>query len=356
MTDSQKPERPSRRPGDKRPSDRRPSSGGAGRPRRDGDARPARDKPRDGAKPGERSGPRRPSSERPRDGERGKPRDGQRSAERSTGSRDSSAGGPRRSFAKPGASDRPRPHRDGAKDPRPRESEEPRHDDPPVDDDALPTELDRQAWRELKALTKENAEWVAGHLVMANRVVDEDPARAHQHAQAAARRAGRIPVVRETLGITAYLVGDFALALRELRTYRRLSGSNEQLPLMVDCERGLGRPQKALELAGDVDRASLTSAVQVELAIARSGARLDLGQPELALAELEIPQLTPNTVYSFSPALFDSYAVVLSELGREAEAEAWGQRADEAASALAEARELPEEDTVVVVEIPEDTL
>jgi len=223
-----------------------------------------------------------------------------------------------------------------------------------VDEDALPAELDRAAWRELKALTKENAEWVAGHLVMTSRVVDEDPERAHKHALAAARRAGRIPVVRETLGITAYLMGDFALSLRELRTYRRLSGSNEQLPLMVDCERGLGRPQKALELAGDVDRASLPTAVQVELAIARSGARLDLGQPELALTELEIPQLTPNTVYSFSPALFDTYAVVLQELGREAEAEMWGQRANEAAEALAEAAGAGDEDTVVVVEMPED--
>jgi hypothetical protein len=190
---------------------------------------------------------------------------------------------------------------------------------------------------------------------MASRVVDEDPERAHQHALAAARRAGRISVVRETVGITAYLTGDFALALRELRTYRRLSGSNDQLPLMVDCERGLGRPDRALELAGDVVRSTLPVPVQVELAIARSGARLDMDQPQLALAELEIPQLTPDTAYSFSPALFDSYAVVLAELGRDDEAELWGQRANRAAQALAQASAPDdEEDSVVVVEMPED--
>jgi hypothetical protein len=190
---------------------------------------------------------------------------------------------------------------------------------------------------------------------MASRVVDEDPERAHQHALAAARRAGRIPVVRETVGITAYLTGDFALALRELRTYRRLSGSNDQLPLMVDCERGLGRPDSALELAGDVVRSTLPVPVQVELAIARSGARLDMDQPQLALAELEIPQLTPDTAYSFSPALFDSYAVVLAELGRDDEAELWGERANRAAQALAQASAPDdEEDSVVVVEMPED--
>ena len=68
---------------------------------------------------------------------------------------------------------------------------------------------------------KENADAVARHLAMAARVIDTDPALAHEHAQAAVKRAGRIAVVRETAAITAYATGDFALALRELRTYRR---------------------------------------------------------------------------------------------------------------------------------------
>jgi hypothetical protein len=221
-----------------------------------------------------------------------------------------------------------------------------------VDDDVTPQELERSAWRELKALTKENAEWVAGHLVMASRLIDDDPERAHKHALAAARKAGRIPVARETVGITAYLLGDFALALRELRTYRRLSGADDQLPLMVDCERGLGRPDKALELAGEVKRTSLSEAVQVELAIARSGARLDMGKPELALGELEIPQLKADVAFSYSPALFDSYAIVLEELGRVDEAALWGKRANRAASALAEAAG-DDDDDMVVVEMPD---
>ena len=398
MTERDKPSRPSGKPDGKRPPARKP---GAARPARPQSDRPRSDRPRSDSSRSDRSGSDRspsdkPRSDRPRssssgesrrDGPRqdrnerpssGTPRsDGGRSdrprparageSDRPTrgaqgdGRRDKPAGsrpgvrrgerpdGDKRSVGRPG-SDRGKSPREGGRDSRPPEAEELRHDDPPVAEDAAPTELDRAAWRELKALTKENAEWVAGHLVMASRVVDEDPQRAHKHAQAAARRAGRIPVVRETLGITAYLMGDFALALRELRTYRRLSGSNEQLPLMVDCERGLGRPERALELAGDVERSSLPVAVQVELAIARSGARLDLGQVELALAELEIAQLTPDTVYSFSPALFDSYAVVLAELGRDTEAKEWGKRANLAAEALAEAAGGEPDDTMTVVE------
>jgi len=201
----------------------------------------------------------------------------------------------------------------------------------------------------LKTLSKENAERVSQHLVMAGLLIDTDIPLAHRHALAAGRRAGRVSVVRETLAITAYAVQDYVLALRELRTYRRLSGSNEQLPLMVDCERGLGRPEKALELGRSVDRSELSVPTRVELAIAMSGARLDLGQPERALAELDIAQLDPTKAFRYSPALFDTYAVVLAELGRDDEAAEWGQRADAAAAAIASA-EGEVDDVVEIVE------
>ncbi|MGN6326300.1 hypothetical protein [Pseudolysinimonas sp.] len=197
---------------------------------------------------------------------------------------------------------------------------------------------------------------MARHLVMAGRLIDSDPATAHLHALAAARRGGRIAVVRETVGITAYATEDFALALRELRTYRRISGRDDELPLMVDSERGVGRPDKALELGRSVPRDSLEPAVQVALAIAMSGARLDLGQPQAALEELHIPQLDPERAYAWSPALFDAYATVLSDLGREAEAEEWWERSDRATAALERAAN-PEDDDVVEVieEEPDET-
>jgi len=148
----------------------------------------------------------------------------------------------------------------------------PRHDDPEIPDEVEAKQLDKVARGELRTLSKENADWVARHLVMASRLIEEDPPLAHKHALAAGRRAGRIGVVRETVAITAYATGDFALALRELRTYRRLTGRNDQLPLMVDSERGVGRPDRALELGRSVTRSELDVPVQVELAIAMSGA------------------------------------------------------------------------------------
>ncbi|MBT2486673.1 hypothetical protein J7E28_18415 [Microbacterium sp. ISL-108] len=169
---------------------------------------------------------------------------------------------------------------------------------------------------------------------MASRLIDEDPALAHEHALAASRRAGRIAIVRETLGITAYATEDFALALRELRTYRRISGKDDQIALMVDSERGIGRPDRALETGRAVDRTALTTPVRVALAIAMSGARLDQGDLELALGELEIPELDPDRAFEWSPSLFAARAAVLEDLGRDDEASFWSHRAEVAAEAL----------------------
>ncbi|WP_258071932.1 tetratricopeptide repeat protein [Clavibacter michiganensis] len=215
-----------------------------------------------------------------------------------------------------------------------------------------PGDLDRVARNELKTLSKDNAEGVAQHLVMAARLIEEDPELAHRHATSAARRAGRIAVVRESLAITAYAVGDYALALRELRTYRRISGKNDQLALMVDSERGQGRPDKALELGRSVPKETLPAAEQVALAIAMSGARLDLGQTEAALDELSIAQLNRDVAYSYSADLFHAYAEVLEELGRSEEAEAWRQRAEAAEAAFAD----PDEGWDDMVEVVEEEL
>ena len=263
---------------------RRPSSGqaGGGKPRSGGFSGKPGSARSDGGKPAWKK----------RDGDAaGKPawkkRDGDAAGKPAWKKRDDAKPGPRAGGSRPPRTDRPRD--DDAR---------PRHDDPVIPDDVAANQLDRAARIELKTLSKDNADWVARHLVMAGRLIDTDAALAHRHALAAARRAGRIGVVRETTAITAYATGDFALALRELRTYRRITGRDDQLPLMVDSERGVGRPQQALELGRSVDRATLDPAVQASLAIAMSGARLDLGQPELALTELEIPQLDPEVAFS----------------------------------------------------------
>ena len=376
--DSARTERP-QRDGERKPwskdGERPANRGNSDRPApsRDGERKPwakdgaSSDRPRRDSAP--RDGERKPwakdgaSSDRPR--RDSAPRDGERKEWGARGGSPTRAGAPRdagkKLWTREGAPAR------GDRDARVVEEEmteeqrmqrelravRPRHDDPELPDDVTSQDLDRIARNELKTLTKDNAEAVGRHLAMAARVIDEDPELAHRHVLSAARRAGRIAVVRESLAITAYATGDFALALRELRTYRRISGSNDQLALMVDSERGVGRPDRALELGRSVERSTLPASVQVALAIAMSGARLDLGESEAALSELEIPQLDPKKAFSYSPELFAAYAEVLEELGREEEAATWHERAARADAALGNADALPDE-TMEIIEIDED--
>lgn len=210
------------------------------------------------------------------------------------------------------------------------------HQDPALPEEVTAKDLHPAARNELKTLQADTAELVARHLAMVAALLADDPALAHQHAISASRRAGRIPVARETLAITAYHTGDYALALRELRTYRRLTGSQGHVALMVECERALGRPERGIETGLAAQQNSLTTEQRVHLAIAMSGARLDLGQTQQALYELEIAELDPHRAFDWSPELFAAYAAVLEDLGREKESKQWRKRALLAEAALNE--------------------
>ena len=147
--------------------------------------------------------------------------------------------------------------------------------------------LDKDARARLRTLSKDNAEDVGRHLVMAGRLMDDDPELAYRHAQTAAARAGRVDIVREAAAIAAYVTGRYAEALREFRTVTRLNGSHEHLALIADCERGLGRPERALEIAAGPEASTLTKANFVELQIVVAGARSDMGQYDAALLVLD---------------------------------------------------------------------
>ncbi|GAA1135304.1 hypothetical protein [Nesterenkonia lutea] len=228
--------------------------------------------------------------------------------------------------------DRPRPPRN-PRDLR-RSNSEDRTRSPEIDEDVTGKELDRPALLQLRTLNDTNRPWVARHLVMAGRLVDIDPQLAFEHALAASRRGGRLAVVREAVGLTAYAAGDYAEALRELRTYRRISGDQTHLPVQADCERGLERPQKAIELAESSDAADLKGPVRAEMAMVISGAYTDLGDHASAVTALEIPELDINRAFSFSPRLFTAYAAALEATSREDEAQRWYEQAFAAERAL----------------------
>jgi tetratricopeptide (TPR) repeat protein len=205
-------------------------------------------------------------------------------------------------------------------------SDRPRDIGPVIPEGITGEELDVTVTAELRTLPEELRERVARLLVASAQAIDEDPVQALAFAQAAKKHAARVAVVREAVGLSAYAAGEFALALNELRTVRRLTGSDELVAAMADAERGLNRPAKALELLTSVNEAALSEPTRIEMRLVAAGARADLGQGEAALLTLQIPALTAPYWDEPYVRLRYGYADHLARQGRVEEAATWFER------------------------------
>ena len=198
----------------------------------------------------------------------------------------------------------------------------PRIFEPDIPDEITGEELEKSVRAELLSLSAENAKVVARHLVSINIHMDSDPELAHKHGIAAAHHAGRLAVVRESAGYAAYRAGHYEIALKELRAAHRISGDVSMWPVMADCERGLGRPLKALNLAGSEEVKRLAKPEEIEMRIVASGARRDLGELDAAVITLTCKELkTENEEWAVR--LRYAYADALDTAGRKEEATEW---------------------------------
>lgn len=206
---------------------------------------------------------------------------------------------------------------------RGRGSAESRPAGPPLPDDVAASDLDPEVRRDLLTLDKANADRVARHLVMAAQLLDSDPELALAHARAARERASRVGLVRETAGIAAYNAGEWQEALTELRAARRINGGTALLPLIADAERGLGRPERAIEIARSEEGRSLTGDEATEMRIVEAGARIDAGEPAKALVTLQAEDLAPGRTGTMAARLFYAYASALLAADRRDDAVTW---------------------------------
>lgn len=233
-------------------------------------------------------------------------------------------------------------HSYGVRDSRYRAKEWRHENEPQIPAGVKASDLDRESRAALSSLDPNNAEIVARHLVMAGSLLDVDAEEAYLHAKAAVSRAGRIAAVREACALAAYGCGKYSEALREVRAARRLSGSDSLRAIEADCERGLGKPEKALDIIAETDISGFELSDLVELVIVQAGARHDLGESDAALLLLD--QFLENHPIE-DPVMLArilSYKTdLLRELGR-----------DEEADKVAE--EIPEiPDTVAIVDLEE---
>ncbi|MGC4932057.1 HAD-IIA family hydrolase [Gordonia sp. DT30] len=202
--------------------------------------------------------------------------------------------------------------------------------DPALPDDVAASDLDPDTRRDLLSLEKATAERVARHLVMVAELLYEDAELALAHARAARRRAARVGVVRETAGVAAYNAGEWQEAISELRAARRITGSSALLPLIADAERGLGRPERAIEIARSEEGRALRDDEATEMRIVEAGARLDLGEPQKALVTLQFEDLRPGRTGTAAARLFYAYASALEAAGQLDDAMTWFMNASAA--------------------------
>jgi tetratricopeptide (TPR) repeat protein len=263
---------------------------------------------------------------------------GDRRPRRTSNAGDSRGGGPRGAGSRGGG---PRDRRGAPRSSGPDRARraQPRSADNTADDKAagprIPEgveakQLAPEIRGELTTLDKSTADYVAKHLVAAGDLLEDDPETALAHARAARTRAGRIAAVREAVGIAAYYCGDWAQALAELRAARRMGSRSPLLALIADCERGVGRPERAIELARTPEAEQLSGDDADEFRIVIAGARSDLGQYEQALAVLASPPLDPKRTGQTAARIFYAYAETLLALGRSDDALQWFLHAAEA--------------------------
>ncbi|MFF8398061.1 hypothetical protein [Streptomyces sp. NPDC016172] len=200
----------------------------------------------------------------------------------------------------------------------------------PIPEDVTGDEIDKDVRQELQSLPKTLADDVARNLVMVARLLDEDPEGAYGYSRVALRLASRVAAVREAAGFAAYASQKYGEALAEFRAAKRMTGNIDLWPVMADCERGLGRPEKALDMAGAPEVHKLDKAGQVEMRLVAAGARRDLEQLDAAIVTLQSPELASNSVQPWTARLRYAYADALLAAGRESEAREWFAKAVEA--------------------------
>ncbi|SDS11227.1 hypothetical protein SAMN04488570_1157 [Nocardioides scoriae] len=203
-----------------------------------------------------------------------------------------------------------------------------KYDGPPIPEEITGKELDRNIAAQLKSLPEKLAQRVARHLVAAGELIDSDPKIAYQHTLAARARAGRLAVVREAVGEAAYAAGEYSEALAELKSAKRMNGAQDYVAIIADCERALGRPDRALAVVKNAPKDKLAPALLAELTIVEAGARRDRGEMDAALRTLETSPLLSKSREPWVARLRYAYADALAEAGRGNDALTWFHRTD----------------------------
>ncbi|MEA2452676.1 MAG: hypothetical protein QOG04_1386 [Actinomycetota bacterium] len=169
--------------------------------------------------------------------------------------------------------------------------------------------------------------------------MEEDYAEAIRLGEQAKHIALRSAAARELLGLAYYRTGKWVEAAKELTTFRRISGSTEQNPVIADAYRAMGKPDKALEFCLEIDRKAVEPAVYYEGVIVGAGALADQGRLDDGISILQRLDLRPEVAAEHHLRAWYALADLLERNGRFTQAKEWFEAV---ASADAEMTDAPE--------------
>lgn len=180
------------------------------------------------------------------------------------------------------------------------------------------------------------------------------------HAKWVAHQASRIDFARETLALIAYRRGDYKLALREFKTAQRMNGYLDYLPFIADCERGLGNPKKAVEIAQSDEAKQLTGEAKAEMFLVYAGALADLNMWNQAIEIVKTLSHAKGLPGEYRMRAAQAEQYFLEESGRSDEAVALDEFIDSLEDRYADVEEDENDDSYVVdydvADLPEDLM
>ena len=186
-------------------------------------------------------------------------------------------------------------------------------------------ELDPELYAELESFGGRTST-LSKHLLSVQVLAESDPEAAYQHALRLRTRIPRSALTRQTACIAAYRAGHYKEAVKEEAAYRRISGAFDLVPIAADSERGLGRPQRALDMVTQFESEKLDADTRTELFIVAGGARRDLKDDDAARVLLQKAVRAAKSPIAMARSRF-ALGDLLADQGDVEQARKWLQNA-----------------------------
>jgi tetratricopeptide (TPR) repeat protein len=147
----------------------------------------------------------------------------------------------------------------------------------------------------LRSTPKDRREPALGHLAKAlDHFADERYGAALPHLREAKTLAPRSSTVRELFGLAAYRTGKWEEALRELRTFRRITGDVIHMPVEMDCLRAMGKKSDVVKTWDRIQDLEPSPTVSYEAKVVYASFLLDEGRARDAWAVIKPGRLVAS--------------------------------------------------------------